>query len=122
MTDPVRLFGCMVCGVLRKHGRGADLGWTPRAIRGKWASPSASRAMARLEVGQAGGLTNVIGKKRVRQGGQRMSKLRYDPAHRPWPVGTGPSRRRVPGERSRRIEDSAGMAQRATREASPFLS
>jgi glycosyltransferase involved in cell wall biosynthesis len=51
-----------------------------------------------------------------------MSKLRYDPAHRPRTVGTGHSRRRIPGEGPRSVEDDARMARRRAREARSFLS
>jgi dolichol-phosphate mannosyltransferase len=51
-----------------------------------------------------------------------MSDLRYDPAHRPRAVGTGPSRRRIPGEGPRRVEADARMARRAARGASSVLS
>lgn len=40
-----------------------------------------------------------------------MSTLRYDPAHRARPIGSGPPRRRIPGEVPRRVRsdmDSAG--------------
>jgi glycosyltransferase involved in cell wall biosynthesis len=51
-----------------------------------------------------------------------MSTLRYDPPHRVRAIGTGPSRRRIPGGLPRRAAPEGGVAWRVDRGARALLS
>ena len=62
-----------------------NLGWTAPAIRGK--------CLSHIGFGHLSGTSCLgrIAEAAARQGGLALSTLRYDPAHRPGPMGLGHS-------------------------------
>ena len=94
---------------------GADLGWTSRAIRGEWASPSAASSH-----GTSCRNENERGRGEARRPGH------VDPALRPGPSDgacpDGPFASTDPGDEPHHVEVDTGMAWRVEREPGSFLS